>query len=74
MAVIIEVFPVTYVIYGGSECEKCGKLHINKIVNRCDTCRVGVCDDCGKQKKNADPVLKKKIVILVHILNNLFPN
>lgn len=32
----------------GRTCEKCGEPHKNHIVNRCNECRVGVCDGCGK--------------------------
>ena len=28
-------------------CEKCGKPHKNRVVNRCNECRLGVCDGCG---------------------------
>lgn len=28
-------------------CEVCGEEHRNRKVNRCNECRVGVCDDCG---------------------------
>ena len=30
-------------------CEKCGASHKNRIVNRCNDCRKGVCDICDKQ-------------------------
>jgi hypothetical protein len=29
-------------------CERCGEPHKNRIVNRCNECRIGVCDGCGK--------------------------
>ena len=35
----------------GKPCENCNKLHLNKIVNRCNNCRIGVCDECGKKCK-----------------------
>lgn len=28
-------------------CETCGDPHKNRIVNRCNKCRAGVCDKCG---------------------------
>ena len=28
-------------------CEKCEERHKNRIVNRCNKCRVGCCDKCG---------------------------
>ena len=28
-------------------CHMCGKEHNNRIVNRCNYCRVGLCDICG---------------------------
>jgi hypothetical protein len=28
-------------------CHICGEEHRNRIVNRCNDCRVGRCDDCG---------------------------
>ena len=28
-------------------CSKCGKEHKNRTVNRCNECRIGVCDKCG---------------------------
>lgn len=30
-------------------CEKCGNPHKNRIVNRCNNCRKGLCDKCGKK-------------------------
>lgn len=30
-------------------CERCGEPHKNRVVNRCNDCRVGVCDGCGKE-------------------------
>ena len=29
-------------------CELCQKPHKNRIVNRCNDCRKGLCDNCGK--------------------------
>lgn len=29
-------------------CEKCGKSHLNRKVNRCNDCRVGLCDLCDR--------------------------
>jgi len=29
-------------------CEKCEEPHKNRIVNRCNNCRIGVCDNCSK--------------------------
>jgi hypothetical protein len=29
-------------------CERCGAPHRARIVNRCDTCRLGTCDVCNK--------------------------
>jgi hypothetical protein len=37
-------------------CEKCGEPHKNRVVNRCENCRIGVCDVCGK---NCDEMYKK---------------
>ena len=28
-------------------CHRCGEEHKNRIVNRCNDCRVGLCDICG---------------------------
>ena len=28
-------------------CDTCGGAHKNRIVNRCNGCRVGICDKCG---------------------------
>lgn len=30
-------------------CEKCGEPHKNRVVNRCNECRLGVCDGCGTE-------------------------
>ena len=30
-------------------CEKCGEPHKNRVVNRCNNCRKGVCDECDKE-------------------------
>ena len=30
-------------------CEKCEEPHKNRIVNRCNDCRKGVCDGCSKK-------------------------
>lgn len=32
----------------GRNCEQCGNPHKNRVVNRCDECRRGKCDKCGK--------------------------
>ena len=37
-------------------CEKCGQPHKNRVVNRCNTCRKGICDSCGK---NCDEMYSK---------------
>lgn len=29
-------------------CFNCGATHKNRIVNRCNDCRIGICDKCGK--------------------------
>ena len=29
-------------------CEKCGNKHKNRVVNRCNKCRIGLCDNCNK--------------------------
>lgn len=29
-------------------CEICKEPHKNRIVNKCNSCRKGVCDECGK--------------------------
>jgi hypothetical protein len=29
-------------------CEICGEPHKNRVVNRCYTCRIGRCDNCGE--------------------------
>jgi hypothetical protein len=33
----------------GRTCEICSKPHKNRIVNRCNTCRFGICDRCNKK-------------------------
>lgn len=35
----------------GRSCELCGSSHKNRIVNRCNQCRVGRCDKCSKPWK-----------------------
>jgi hypothetical protein len=30
-------------------CENCGEPHKNRIVNRCNYCRIGICDICNKK-------------------------
>lgn len=30
-------------------CEDCGEPHKNRVVNRCNNCRKGVCDECDKK-------------------------
>lgn len=30
-------------------CADCGEPHQNKIVNRCNKCRIGICDKCNKK-------------------------
>ena len=32
----------------GKTCNVCGAPHKNRIVNRCNKCRVGVCDKCDR--------------------------
>ena len=32
----------------GRTCDKCGEPHKNRVVNRCNICRQGCCDSCGK--------------------------
>lgn len=36
-------------------CERCNEPHRNRIVNRCNDCRKGVCDGCGKRCKPQYP-------------------
>lgn len=31
----------------GRTCEQCGKSHKNRKVDRCNDCRIGICDECG---------------------------
>jgi hypothetical protein len=31
----------------GRTCDKCKEPHRNRIVNRCNSCRLGLCDMCG---------------------------
>ena len=33
----------------GRTCEKCGSPHKNRVCNRCNSCRSGICDRCGKE-------------------------
>jgi hypothetical protein len=40
----------------GRTCSLCEKPHRNQIVDRCNECRVGLCDGCGKE---CDPSYKK---------------
>jgi hypothetical protein len=37
-----------FVPKSGRTCEQCGEPHKNRIVNRCNECRNGLCDYCGK--------------------------
>jgi hypothetical protein len=30
-------------------CEKCGEPHKNRVVNKCNDCRLGICDKCNKK-------------------------
>jgi hypothetical protein len=30
-------------------CRDCGKSHKNSVVDRCNNCRAGICDDCEKK-------------------------
>ena len=30
-------------------CSVCNAIHKNRIVNRCNNCRIGVCDDCDRK-------------------------
>ena len=32
----------------GRKCCICNSVHKNRIVNRCNDCRIGLCDGCGK--------------------------
>jgi hypothetical protein len=34
------------------KCDKCGIVHRNRVVNRCNECRIGICDKCDKPCKN----------------------
>lgn len=38
-----------FIIKNTRTCEMCDKPHKNRKVNRCNDCRAGICDDCGKQ-------------------------
>jgi hypothetical protein len=40
----------------GRTCEVCGEPHKNRKINKCNECRIGVCDDCNKE---CDPRYKK---------------
>lgn len=33
----------------GKTCEKCEQPHKNRKVNRCNDCRIGICDNCNKE-------------------------
>ncbi len=37
-----------FIIKNKRTCEICDKPHKNRKVNRCNECRVGICDDCNK--------------------------
>jgi hypothetical protein len=30
-------------------CSECGEPHKNRIVNRCNDCRIGICDGCDRE-------------------------
>jgi len=38
-----------FVPKSGRTCEVCQSPHKNRIVNRCNECRVGICDKCDKE-------------------------
>lgn len=38
-----------FISKSGRTCELCDEPHQNRIVNRCNDCRVGVCDKCSKE-------------------------
>jgi hypothetical protein len=40
----------------GRTCAKCDKPHKNRTVDRCNDCRIGICDECDK---NCDKTYKK---------------
>ena len=37
-----------FVPKSGRTCEICGESHRNRIINKCNNCRVGFCDKCNK--------------------------
>ena len=37
-----------FITHGGKTCQDCGKPHKNRKVDRCQECRIGKCDSCGK--------------------------
>ena len=37
-----------FVNKSGRTCDKCGEPHKNRVVNRCNLCRQGCCDSCGR--------------------------
>lgn len=37
-----------FITKSGRTCEFCDKPHLNRVVNRCNKCRSGRCDKCGK--------------------------
>ena len=57
-----------FCIKKGRRCEKCDEPHGNRVVNRCNDCRFGVCDDCGDECNSSYSRCglcnyKKKVVI-----------
>lgn len=55
-------------------CEICGDCHKNKIVNRCSSCRVGICDECNRRcnpsYKTCFRCFIKKNNIIIHTRYN----
>tara|TARA_R110000796_G_C14342091_1_gene410495 strand:- start:55 stop:564 length:510 start_codon:yes stop_codon:yes gene_type:complete len=37
----------------GRTCNKCEEPHKNRLVNRCNNCRIGICDECDKKCDNS---------------------
>lgn len=38
-----------FIPHNSRTCEICNQPHRNRKVNRCNNCRKGICDDCGKK-------------------------
>lgn len=38
-----------FVPKSGRTCEICGEPHRNRIINKCNLCRIGFCDKCNKE-------------------------